>query len=44
LFENDTRIVIALKAQINLVNNEIDNMVYELYGLNEKEIKIVEGT
>ena len=25
-------------------NNEIDQMVYELYGLTEEEIKIVEGS
>ncbi|RLA83232.1 MAG: hypothetical protein DRG78_04995 [Epsilonproteobacteria bacterium] len=43
LFENDSKIVLDLKAQISLVDNEIDNMVYELYGLSDEEIKIVEG-
>jgi type I restriction-modification system DNA methylase subunit len=32
----------ALKAEINRVDAEIDKMVYELYGLTEEEIKIVE--
>ncbi|MCB9359747.1 MAG: N-6 DNA methylase [Flavobacteriales bacterium] len=33
----------ALKSEINRVDAEIDKMVYQLYGLNEEEIKIVEG-
>ena len=33
----------ALKAEINRVDEEIDKMVYQLYGLTEEEIKIVEG-
>jgi len=33
----------ALKSEINGVDGEIDKMVYELYGLTEEEIKIVEG-
>jgi len=32
-----------LKAQIDKTDSEIDKMVYELYGLSEDEIKIVEG-
>jgi len=43
LFENDKNIVLDLQSQINTVDNEIDKMVYELYGLSEEEIKIVEG-
>ncbi|MDP8200629.1 MAG: hypothetical protein P9M11_00640, partial [Candidatus Tenebribacter burtonii] len=31
-----------LQFQINKTDNEIDRMVYELYGLTEDEIKIVE--
>ena len=31
-----------LKQQINQTDKEIDQMVYELYGLTEEEIKIVE--
>lgn len=34
----------ALKAEINRVDAEIDKMVYQLYGLSEEEIKIVEGS
>ena len=33
----------ALKTEIDKTDKEIDKMVYELYGLNEEEIKIVEG-
>ncbi len=32
-----------LKAQIDQTDKEIDAMVYELYGLTEEEIRIVEG-
>lgn len=34
----------TLKAEINKVDAEIDKMVYQLYGLTEEEIKIVEGS
>jgi REP element-mobilizing transposase RayT/type I restriction-modification system DNA methylase subunit len=33
----------TLKAEIDKTDKEIDKMVYELYGLSEEEIKIVEG-
>ena len=33
----------ALKTQIAQTDKEIDRMVYELYGLTEEEIRIVEG-
>ena len=33
----------ALKSEINRVDAEIDQIVYQLYGLSEEEIKIVEG-
>ncbi len=33
----------ALQAEINRIDKEIDQMVYQLYGLTEEEIKIVEG-
>ena len=33
----------ALSAQIAATDKEIDQMVYELYGLTEDEIKVVEG-
>jgi hypothetical protein len=33
----------SLKRQIDATDAEIDRLVYELYGLTEEEIKIVEG-
>ena len=33
-----------LRRQIAATDDEIDRLVYELYGLTEAEIKIVEGT
>lgn len=32
-----------LKRQIEATDNAIDKLVYDLYGLNEEEIKIIEG-
>ncbi len=32
-----------MKSEINRIDHEIDHMVYELYGLTEEEIGIVEG-
>ena len=32
-----------IQSEIEKTDKEIDQMVYELYGLNEDEIKIVEG-
>jgi len=32
-----------LKKEIEKVDEEIDQEVYELYGLTEEEIKIIEG-
>lgn len=34
----------TLQRQINAIGKQIDKLVYELYGLTEDEIKIVEGT
>lgn len=33
----------ALQADIDRLDREIDALVYELYGLTEEEIRIVEG-
>jgi predicted nucleic acid-binding Zn-ribbon protein len=33
----------ALHRQIDATDEQIDQLVYELYGLTEEEIKIVEG-
>ena len=42
LFENDKSLASNLKTQITKTDKEIDAMVYELYGLTEDEIAIVE--
>lgn len=42
LFEENKQKAQALQTQINQTDAEIDAMVYELYGLTEEEIKIVE--
>jgi hypothetical protein len=33
----------ALQRQIEATDGQIDALVYQLYGLTEEEIKIVEG-
>jgi type I restriction-modification system DNA methylase subunit len=43
LFENDSKIALELKSQINTTDKEIDKMVYKLYDLTDEEIKIVES-
>ncbi len=43
LFEDNKKRALELKAEIDKTDKEIDQMVYELYGLTEEEIKIVEG-
>jgi hypothetical protein len=42
LFEHDAKKAQELQTQINATDKEIDKMVYELYGLSDDEIKIVE--
>jgi hypothetical protein len=42
VFENRKNEAQTLKSEIEKTDKEIDQMVYELYGLTEKEIKIVE--
>lgn len=42
VFETKKKEVMVLKAEIQKTDKEIDWMVYELYGLTEEEIKIVE--
>jgi len=34
----------ALERQIAVTDTQIDRLVYDLYGLNDDEIRIVEGT
>ncbi len=43
LFEKDTKEILELKSQIDKTDKEIDKMVYELYGLSDEEINLVEG-
>ena len=31
------------ERQITIVDAQIDRLVYDLYGLTEKEVKVVEG-
>ncbi len=42
VFETKKEEAQTLKAEINKTDKEIDQMVYELYGLNEEEIAIIE--
>ena len=42
VFETKKSEAQALKSEIDKTDAEIDAMVYELYGLTEDEIKIVE--
>ncbi|MDF1879023.1 hypothetical protein JHD46_05140 [Sulfurimonas sp. SAG-AH-194-C20] len=43
LFESDVKAVQEIQTQINTTDKEIDKMVYELYGLSDDEISIVES-
>ncbi|MFZ4457165.1 MAG: Eco57I restriction-modification methylase domain-containing protein [Bacteroidales bacterium] len=42
-FLQESQKTLAIKAQIDATDREIDQMVYALYGLTEDEIRIVEG-
>ncbi len=44
LFEENKKKALDLKTQIDQTEKEIDRMVYELYGLTEEEIQIVENS
>ena len=44
LFEENKKKALELKFQIDQTDKEIDRMVYELYGLTEEEIQIVENS
>ena len=43
-FERFKKQAVDLKTQIDQTDKEIDRMVYELYGLTEEEIQIVENS
>ena len=42
-FEQEKQKALAIKNGIDKTDKEIDQMVYQLYGLTDEEIKIVEG-
>ena len=42
-FNTEAKKVLELKAKIDAIDKELDQMVYKLYDLSEEEIKIVEG-
>lgn len=44
VFETKKKEALELKAEIDKTDKEIDRMVYELYGLSEEEIAIVENS
>ena len=43
LFETEKRQALAIKTIIEQTNKEIDNMVYDLYGLTAEDIAIIEN-
>ncbi|UPQ77748.1 BREX-1 system adenine-specific DNA-methyltransferase PglX [Flavobacterium azooxidireducens] len=43
-FLQEQQKAVAIKNEIDATDKEIDRMVYELYGLSEEEIKIVENS
>ena len=42
-FNQEKDKAIEIKNKIDLTDREIDQMVYELYGLNDEEINVIEG-
>jgi hypothetical protein len=42
-FKAEKQIATSIQQLINQPDKEIDAMVYQLYGLTEEEIKILEG-
>ena len=43
-FTQESKKVLELKSSIDKTDKEIDMMVYELYGLTDEEIKIIEDS
>ena len=43
LFETQKAQVVALQQETEKTDKEIDKMVYNLYGLIDEEIRIIEG-
>ena len=44
LFEENKKKAVELQQQIDETDRKIDQMVYELYGLTDEEIQIVENS
>jgi tRNA1(Val) A37 N6-methylase TrmN6/HAMP domain-containing protein len=44
LFEENKKKAVELQTEIGRTEKEIDEMVYELYGLSEEEVRIVENS
>ena len=42
-FEKEKTIALALRNERDLVNNKIDQAVYELYDLTAEEIELIES-
>ena len=42
-FQSDQLELLDLQSKIDATDKEIDTMVYELYGLSEEEVAVVEG-
>jgi hypothetical protein len=42
-FEDYKKEILELKSEIDICDGEIDEMVFELYGLNEEEREVVRG-
>ena len=42
-FESYQKELLEIKANIDATDKQIDEMVYELYGLSEDEVAVVEG-
>ena len=42
VFMEEKKKTLDIKNEIELIDKEIDGMVYELYGLSEEEVNIIE--
>jgi len=43
-FEDKKKLILGLKDENNLTNQKIDSLVYQMYELNDDEIKIIENS
>ena len=39
-FDDDKKVI---QKQIEIIDGKIDNLVFDLYGLSEEEVRVVEG-